>query len=60
MLLCSVLQKFKGSDSTAGYKSAGLQCCLQRETNQKERTQTENNPTGWRSHRPGTAEQRAG
>lgn len=60
MLLYSVLQKLKGSDSPAGYQSAGLQCCLQREANKKERTQAENNPTGWRGHCPGTAEQRAG
>lgn len=60
LLLYAVLQKLKGSDTAAGYQSAGLQCHLQRETNKAERTQVKNHTAEWRSHRPGTAKQRSG
>lgn len=55
----TVLQELQGADAAAGRESAGLQRCLQGETAEEKRAQTEDHSSGSRGHRAGSAEQRA-
>lgn len=54
-----MLQELQGADATAGRESAGLQRCLQGETAEEKRAQTEDHSSGSRGHRAGSTEQGA-